>query len=336
MTTTPAKGLRLAAVALAALALAAPARAVEPDRYVSANSDVVAVINIRQILESPLLKKDDLEKLKGHLKSKPEVQAALEAVGLDPFKDVDSVLIAGSLPTGPGAEPKGVAVVRGRFDLDKVKTAAKDFAEKNPDQLKITDDGGRPVYQIQDKNSNDKAAYASFADKNTLVVTPSKEATASAIKGAEAPKVSPALKSALAKVSGKESMWVAVAFGEDVKKLMAAGGNPTLKQLAPKLESATGDMNLGNDFTFNLFVHTTDPKAAEQIQKMVNGVIPLFGPAVVAQIKQQNEEAGNAAEEMLKNLKVDIKEKTSVGINLTIDKATMEKFEKAQKEKPAK
>ena len=72
-------------------------------------------------------------------------------------------------------------------------------------------------------------------------------------------------------------------------------------------------MNLGNDFTLNLFVHTSDEKAAQQIQGMINGFLPFVGPAVVQQVKTQNEEAGAAIEEVMKNLKVDIKNKTSVG-----------------------
>jgi len=337
MAISPAKGLKLAAVALAALALVTPARAVDPDKYLTADSDVVAVINFRQMLESPLVKKDDLEKLKAHLKTNDEAQAFLNATGLDPFKDLDSVLVAGALPTGPGAEPKGVVVVRGRFDLDKIQAAAKDFAGKNPDKLKITEDGGRRVYQIHGKDGNDKAGYASFADKNTLVVTQSKEATAEAVKGGgAAAKVSPALKAALAKVKGEESMWVAVAFSDELKKKMAAGPNPAFKQIAPKLESATGEMNLGNDFTLNLFVHTSDEKAAQQIQGMINGFLPFVGPAVVQQVKTQNEEAGAAIEEVMKNLKVDIKNKTSVGVSLTIDKEQMEKLEKAQKDAKGK
>ena len=48
-----------------------------------------------------------------------------EAVGVDPKRDFDEILIASA--TGPGNEGSGVAIVRGRFDSSKITSLLKSF-----------------------------------------------------------------------------------------------------------------------------------------------------------------------------------------------------------------
>ena len=176
------------------------------------DSEVVGVINIRQILDSPALKKEGLAELKKALKANEEATKILAAVGLDPFKDLDSVLF-----TSVGSPPKMLVVVRGRFNLDKIHTAAADFAEKNKD-LKITTEGGRKVY---DMTGGDKPMSATFLDKNTVLASPDRDYLLDVAKnGPKKGKIHDDLKTAMDKVSGKESIWVAAVITEEMKKGM--------------------------------------------------------------------------------------------------------------------
>ena len=56
-------GARVAVLVLAVVLAGAPARAGEVDRYLPDDTEIVVNVNIRQILDSPLVKKHALEKL---------------------------------------------------------------------------------------------------------------------------------------------------------------------------------------------------------------------------------------------------------------------------------
>src|SRR5437867_3807798 len=96
--------LALVAVALAwtAPATAAPLPALRAagaaaDRWIVDDADFVLVINMKQLAGAELMKKGGMEALNGVLKSYPQAQGIIEATGLQPFRDIDSILISGIL-----------------------------------------------------------------------------------------------------------------------------------------------------------------------------------------------------------------------------------------------
>jgi hypothetical protein len=93
----------LAAIAMVAATLlaSAPARAVEPDKMIPADAEAVIVFNVRQTLDSPLIKAYALDKIKDAMKGNAQAETVLKAAGIDPLKDIDSVLI-----TNAGITPK--------------------------------------------------------------------------------------------------------------------------------------------------------------------------------------------------------------------------------------
>ncbi len=313
------------ALALAAL-WAAPALAQAPklDPLVPADAEIVVTFNVRQMLDSPLVKKHALKEMKDALQKNDHASQALKAVGLDPFKDINSVVLAAN---GNTAANKALVVVRGNFDPDKVQTAAAAEAEKNPGKLKITKEGATQLYEIQ---AEGKPAYAAFADKGTLVISPSKEQTLETVqnKDKKAARPNKELAQALAKVRGNDTLWLAVVITDEMKKQMAK--NPQTANIAPKLESVTGSLNLTTDMSLNVLIHTTDAKAAAELRKMINQVKPLL--AVVA---QSNEEVGPVVGELLNNLKISA-DKTDVDISLKVTEETLEKAAKQGEKKEEK
>jgi len=307
-------------LALLALCAAAPSRAAQPDPLVPGDAEMVVAVNVRQMLDSPLVKKYSLGQMKAALKANEQAQKMLAATGVDPFKDVDRVVLA----KGAGGNDKVLVVVRGRFDPEKVQAAAADFAEKEPGKLKISKQGGVRLYELKTEN---KPAFAAFAGKNALVVSPTRESTLEAVKNAgnEAPELNQEMQAALGKVTGKESVWWAVVITEEMKKQMKK--NPQAAEMAPNLDAITGSFNLAEDARISLQVHTRNAKAAGQVKMLINQVKPLL--AVVA---QSNEELGPVVNELMENLKVTSQQNT-VRVDLQI---TEEMIEKAAKKENGK
>src|SRR5262249_46209828 len=130
-----------------------------------------------------------------------KISNPLAAAGIDPFQDIDTVLISGSAaPTSN----KVLAVIRGRFDLDKVNNTAADLAKKNADKLKLSKQGGVQVFEV---SGNPKPVFFAFKDRNTMVASLSKEQIVAVASGRAAGRPAKSLLSAMEKVSGKDSIW---------------------------------------------------------------------------------------------------------------------------------
>src|SRR5438132_11160972 len=78
------------------VALAVPVRAADVDRYLPSDTEAVQTFNLRRLLDSSLVKKHGLDKLQELLKDNEDVQKVLSDLGLDPLKDVDSIISANS------------------------------------------------------------------------------------------------------------------------------------------------------------------------------------------------------------------------------------------------
>lgn len=304
-------------LALAALwALPAAAEAPKVDPLVPADAEMVVVLNVRQLFDAPMVKKHGLKEMKEALQKNDQVGKLLTAAGVDPFKDVASITITG---TPSPANNKVLVVVRGNFDPDKIHKVAVDIAEKKPGELKVSKEGTRQVYEMK---AEGKPLFATFADKSTLVASPSKEYALETAKnaGKKAAKPGSDLAKAISKVSGNPAVWLAVVITDEMKTALAK--TPQAASIAPKLESVTGSVNLTDGLNASVLIHTTDPKAAAELRKQINQVKPLL--AVIA---QSNEEVGPLVTELLSGLKITA-DKGTVDISL---KVTEEALEKATK-----
>jgi len=309
------------ALALAALC-AAPALAQGPtlDPLVPADAEIVVTVNVRQMLDSPLVKKHALKEMKEALKKNEQANQTMKAIGLDPFKDVNTVVIAGG---GGTAANKVLVVVRGNFDPEKIQTAAAEEAKKNPDKLKILKEGDTRLYEIQ---AEGKPAYAAFADKGTLVVSPSKPYALKAVQNAgkrAAAKPNKGLAQALSKVNGKESVWLAVVITDEMKKQLEK--SPMTANIGPKLESVTGGVNVTDGLKANILVHTTDATAAKELSKLA-----IQGKSFLAIAAQNDDKRADLYNEMLNNLKISAN-KSTVDISFNLSQELIEKAAKEGK-----
>lgn len=318
-------GLPLAA-GFAVLCLAGPARAVEADKMIPADAEAVVSINVRQLLDSDLFKKYGKDEVEKGLQDE-KAKKLLTALGLDPLKDIESILVTSA---GTPEKPKVLVVARGKFDVSKIKSAAENYAKEKPDELKITKDGDVTIYE--GKGDNGQKVYAHLvANGKTLLASTDQDYLVNSIKS---PSAGPSkeLATALTKVSGKESIWAAAVVTDAMKQQMAA--NPQTKNLAGKLESITGDINVGNDLALDLTIHTADAMAAGDVKKMLNQVKPIL-----TLMAQSNEDAAPIVQDLVDNLKITT-DQSSVKVSLKVSQDVIEKAAKQEKggggDKPAK
>jgi hypothetical protein len=279
------------------------------DRLVPADAGILAVLDVRRTLATPLVKKYALGPLAQVLGRDDRVIRVLRAAGVDPLRDVDTITFAAS---GDLPRPRLLVVARGRFDLPRVHAAAADFARQNPEQFTATKEGGLTVYEIR----AEKTLFAAFADATTLVLSPAKDyAVASARKAGQAPAgLNPDLRAAMARLSGRESVWLAAVVSEQMKQELKQQ-DPQSAGLANALESVTGGIELTDALKLALVVHTADPGAAAQLRKKIDEVLPLL--TFLAAGKDQ---VGRLAKEAVSTVKVAVDKKgVAVTLELTED-----------------
>jgi hypothetical protein len=305
---------------LSATSVARAADEVAIDPLVPSDAEILAGINVRSILDSPLMKKKGQEELKAALKKNADLMKVLDATGLDPFKDIDTITMANS---GGLTNGKVLLVARGRFNLDKIHTTAEAVAKDKPDHLKILKEGNVTVYELKGEGANaDKPGYAAFADNKTLIVTTSKPYTLEMAQagGKTSNKPTKEMQDALSKLSGKESVWMAALITEEMKQALKA--NPQMAPLAPKLHFVTGGLTLSDGLLLGLQVHTADAQTAGKVKMMIAGIKPFLQLAA-----QSNEEMGPVINELLENLKIE-SNKNAATVSLKVTEEMMEKTKK--------
>jgi hypothetical protein len=301
------------AAAAAVLLPVAGARAFEPESYLPADTKAVVVVNVRQTLDAPLVKKHGLEHIKEGLKQNDQLQKVLTAAGVDPLKDVSSITVA---TTGAPTKPENVLViVHGTFDLDKAQAAAEDYAKNNPTKLKIEKKDGLVIYE---NDAGKQSTFAAFADKGTAVMSLSKDAVITAAKSAGKPaKLNKDLEGLLAKADAKQTIWMAALPPDDLKKILARGDNT--KEFADKIDGFTGAIGIDKDVQAAFHIYTTETKAADGIAELLDN---LKGLAKV--FTQQNAQIGGLLGDLTDNIKIST-DKARVDVTLKVDEEMIEK-----------
>lgn len=287
------------------------------DRWVMDNADFVLAINVKQLAASAVMTKGGNDAIKGLIQAEPKVAAVIEATGLDLTKDIDSLLFSGSVGT---KDTKGVVIIRGRFDPEKAAEAVK----KKADSAEIVKEGTQSMMKIKVMDHN---AFAAFIDKNTVVITESKEATAAWCKagGKNESKLSAAMKSALGNFKGTETLTFSMVLNDDLRKML--GKIPQIAVAGSKLQTVTASLSVSDQAELKVVANASDAKAAKQLQSAVT-VLKGLGEVMIS----ADENLGAAIGEVFNEVKITQDDK-NVHVSLKVDKALLEKAEKAGKKK---
>ena len=99
---------------LAVVLAAQTTRAADPDKLLPADAEFVLSVNVKQIVESDIIKKYALAQMKQALQGN-DAQKMLKELGLDPLKDIDRVVLGGSGKWFHAASLPGVFVAKGKL-----------------------------------------------------------------------------------------------------------------------------------------------------------------------------------------------------------------------------
>jgi hypothetical protein len=309
------------AVVWALPAGAAPAPALpgnKPGKFDTAkwlipDAEMVAAFNVRAMLDSALVKKGGLSEIKDLIKKHEQVANLLKAANVDPLKDIDTILASSTFSSAK--DVKMLIVVRGTYNVDKAIAAAQAYSKKKPDDVKVTKEGTTQVIQFKAGKS---PMFAAFADRSTILITPTKAATVAAVKtaGKKAVNVHKDIITALKKLTGKESMAMAMTVNDELKK--ALGKAPQAAEVASKIDSLYGTLVLSDAATLAFVIGTSEAKAATKLEGLLEQGQQILGFAVL------NSEELAPFGDILSAIKIKA-DKSNVKVDLKITKAMIAK-----------
>ena len=250
------------ALALPTFAADAPAGSIE--KYLPDGSEGVVTINIRQLLDSELIKKVGLDKtLAGE-----DVQKTLKSLGLDPLKDVERIIITGD----KDKSDESFVIIEGKFDPAKLDAAAESAAKEKSDHVKVHKMDHGKIYELTrledlvklppqaaaaGLNLKGRSVFVAIPDKGHIVFVSSKESAETVLAKAAGKKTTKLankdLAALLAKINTKQS--VAVVFP-------APAGEE-------KVKSITGGITVTSDMKSHFTVAAADADAAKQVDTAI-------------------------------------------------------------------
>jgi hypothetical protein len=271
--------MRNGLIAAVVLAVAVPVRAADIDKYLPDDAGLVVHINVKQLLESDVVKKYGLEKAREHLKSNEEANKILEELGFDPFKDLTSVTL--TIPSIE-MEPKTYIIAHGQFDVAKIEAKAEEVAKNMGDVLKIEKEGNHKIYEVNPPG-NPKPGFVALPDKNTIVISTEKEfvvASFARASGQKKVELKKDVQDILEKVDGKQSLWMAVPGSVLAKGIAQFPVPDDAKAKVEKVNSVSAGVTVATDIKlgFTLQAKSAD-NAKELAEDSKKGLDELKGQA---------------------------------------------------------
>ncbi len=241
-------------------------RAAELDPYLPEDTESVLNINVRQFLDSELVKKNLLELAQEALRGNDQVQDVLNDLGFDPFKDLDRIVIARPVST---EKDRGLVIVHGRFDVAKFKAKAEQVAKDESEYLKIHKvlGGKQLLYEVNHPDLDDPL-FVAIVGRDTLLASPGKDYIIAALKKS-GKETKPALKNKkfqalLEKVDGRQSLSLAAVATPDIAKAIdKAPGD--IKNTIDKIQALAGGLTISDEIKLELAATTKNTQDAKEL-----------------------------------------------------------------------
>lgn len=292
-----------------ATALAASTRAAEPDRLLPAETDVVVSVNVRQALESDIVKRYALENLKQTLQGN-DAQKFLRELGLDPLKDVERVVVG--MSGKDETDFKFLVVVHGAFDPDKLYKAAEAQTRKDADHFALVKDGKDVMFKYTPDNGN--PLYGTVVDDKRVVLAGDKKGIVDALAASTAGKagLGKDMTGLVKTMDDKATLWVAALSNGrlDNVKLKGPAANPGIQNQLANLNNATLVLRVEKDVLLNVGLGMKDNDAAEEAGKTVGELLQTVKGALP--FLAANDPKLKPLVESSKTLKSEVKDRTVV------------------------
>jgi hypothetical protein len=314
---------------------AAPLRAAELDPYLPSDTQMIVSVNVRQLLDSSLVKKYVIPSIKEHLQEVPDVGTTLKDLGFDPLKDLDKVIVTGP---GGGADPdRGLVVVYGKFDLAKFKKKGEDAAKDHEDVLKIHNvpDGAKGhfvVYEVVLPNAGDRSLFVSLASDKVMLASAGKDYVVEALKQNKAKKKvvlkNKQFQAMVEKLDPRHGLAVAV-VGSALKGDALEEAPQKVRDVVTKIDALGGGIVFGDDVKIDLAIAAKTKKDAIEMRNASRRGLQI-GLAGLGFLGGESKEM-TALLEILKTIKVSSKEGV-VSFKGRITAETVEDLLKKEKE----
>lgn len=274
----------LLGTALIAGALAAnTSRAAEPDKLLPAEADTVVSVNIKQILDTDIIKKYALEQLKQALDGQ-DAKKLLTELGLDPLKDIDRVVVGANIKGR--SDSKFLMIVHGAFDPDRLYKAAEKQSKVDADRFAMIKDGDTVVFKYTPENG-ENPIYGTVVNDKTVIAASDRKMIANALKAAEAGKkalIKTELADLVKRMDEKSSVYACgIVKGKfDDLKLPAGGNVPvdleTIQKLIPLTESMAVSVKVGADVAVEVTLGMKDTDTAGEMRNALDDLIKQVKP----------------------------------------------------------
>lgn len=195
-------------IAGVALVLALPVRASEVDKYLPPDTEIVVVVNAKQLFDSPVVQKHLLKPIREFIKNNEQITEILDDLEFDPFKDLTNVTAA---LTMIGSHAKGLIIAHGNFDKAKFEEKAEEVAKEMGNVLRIHNEGERTIFEINAEGTG-KPLFAGVVDNSTIVAGPEKQYVLDAFAKGEGKKrgaMKKELRDLIEQVDAEQSIWFA-------------------------------------------------------------------------------------------------------------------------------
>ncbi len=294
-------------------AASTPVRAAEPDLLLPATTDSVLQVNVRQILESDIIKKYAIEQIKQTLDSQ-DIKKLLTEMGLDPLKDIEQLIIGTS---GSGkTDMKLLAILHGKFSPDKIFKAAEVQTKKDPEKFMLIKDGGAIMFKFQPDNS-DTPVYGTVVDENTVIAATEQKMITNALataKSKQASALPKELVGLMKKMDDKSSIFAVGILKGKLDKLEIPGNLPidlsAFQNVLPKLETMSFSIRIKADIHIEMTMGMKDDDAAGDFSKAINDLLKQLKP--LAQFAAATEPRAKPLGDILGTIKADSQSKDVV------------------------
>jgi hypothetical protein len=297
---------RSLAVVMAVLLSAPLGRAAEVDPYLPEDSEVVLNVNVRQILDSELVKKNLLALAQEALRGQDQVQDILKDLGFDPFKDLDRVVVA-----SPGGTEKdrGLAIVHGRFDVAKFKAKAEQVAKDDAEHLKIHKIlGGKHLLYEVNAPELDDPLFVAVAGPDTILASPGKDYVVDALKKSKDLSKGKLLKdkkfqALLEKIDTRQSLSLAVVKNPDIQKALGKASGD-VKAMIEKIQALGGGLTISDEIKLELVLTTENKDDAKELGASTSAGLKLILGLLSAFTSNESSPEAEFLLELIKSLRV--------------------------------
>jgi hypothetical protein len=267
--------------AIASVATVSTASAADTAKFLPDRTEAVVTVNVKQLIESPLLK-DHLTTLKKAVKDLGVAQPAFESLGLDPLQDVERIIIA--WPGNPDQEDTFV-LIQGSFDNAKIDAALQKSAkdEKGFFQEATIDD--RKVLRFKPDKDRDNFWSIILLDQGMIALGTHPNLIFEA-QDKQSGKRKSDLRKDISQMLAKVDPKHAVSVVSLSRPLNFAG---LLGNLPGNLQNVTGGVTLGDDIKLELALSARDVQnakaAVNQLEDTLNQAKAIVAVLVTKQKK---------------------------------------------------